>query len=216
MRIGLLGGTGPEGKGLALRFAAAGTSVVIGSRTEEKASTAARQFNSLVGGSLIKGALNQSMITHSEIVFLTVTSDQVISALGSVGFAQGQILVDVTVPMIVDKSGVDYSEPNPGSNSELIATCVAKDVHVVGAFKTIPAHVLAELGTPLDCDVLICSDSKEAKKRVAAAVDLIPSLRPLDAGPLKAARTLERMTVLAVHMNRLLGMKGARFKIMGI
>jgi NADPH-dependent F420 reductase len=216
MKIGLLGGTGIEGKGLALRFAAAGASVVIGSRSEKRALSAAQQYNAILGNPIIQGDSNQTMIARSEIVFLTVASGQVLSAVESVDFSEGQTIVDVTVPMKVRKTGVDYSEPPHGSNLEMIASSVPKEAHLVGAFKTIPAHILAELSTRLDCDVFICGDSQEAKDRVAVAAALIPSLRPLDAGPLKAARILERMTVLAVHMNRLHRSKGARFKISGI
>jgi NADPH-dependent F420 reductase len=216
MKIGLLGGTGIEAKGLALRFAAAGTPVIIGSRSEDRATLAAREYNSLLGNSRIQGASNQSMIDQSDMVILTVGADHILDALHSVRLSQDQVLVDVSVPMKVDGAGVDYVEPPLGSNAERIDESLGGLLPVVGAFKTIPAHILADLQIPLDCNVFICGDSDEAKNRVALLAEKIPSLRPLDAGPLRAARTLERMTVLAVHLNRRYKRRGARFLAVGI
>jgi hypothetical protein len=111
---------------------------------------------------------------------------------------------------------VEYLELREGSNAEAVATRVPEHVSVVGAFKTIPAHILAQLDTPLQCDVFVCGDSQEARERVMDAARLIPALRPLDAGPLRTARTLERMTVLAIHLNRRYKKKGARYNIVGL
>ena len=97
-----------------------------------------------------------------------------------------------------------------------IARHVPEDVAVIGAFKTIPAHVLAELGTELHCDVFVCGDLKTARESVMEAAALIPHLRPLDAGPLEMARALERMTFLAISLNRRYKRRGARFRIEGI
>ena len=87
---------------------------------------------------------------------------------------------------------------------------------LVAAFKTIPAHVLSEIDQPLDCDVFVCGESPGAKQTVMEAARMIPTLRPVDAGPLRNARILERMTVLVVQLNRRYKSKGARFRVVGI
>lgn len=218
MRIGFLGGTGIEGKGLALRFASAGAEVVIGSRSEQRAKEVALQYTEIVGKSDIRGMVNREMLAASEVVFLTVPFDQAAAAIESsrADFRQGSVVVDVTVPMKFQGGRAEYLEQASGSNSELLSTRLPEGIHLVGGFKTIPAHILTELNTPLACDVFICGDSDQAKEKVMQAARLIPTLRPLDAGPLLMARTLERMTVLAVHLNRRYKKKGARYHIMGI
>jgi NADPH-dependent F420 reductase len=218
VQIGFLGGTGIEGKGLALRFALAGAQVVIGSRSADRARSAAEQYNNETGKTLIRGMTNPEMLASSEIVFLTVPFDHAKPALEALraDFPANLVLVDVTVPMQFKAGRVEYLEPEEGSNAELIASLVPEGVQVVAAFKTIPAHILAETDVPLQCDVFVCSDSQDARTKVMAAAGLIPTLRPLDAGPLKNARILERMTVLAVHLNRQYKKKGARYRIEGV
>ena len=218
MRIGFLGGTGIEGKGLALRFAGAGARVILGSRSTERADGAAREYNRILGQSLIRGTTNAEMLADSEIIFLTVPSDHAVAAVQScrAGFRPGLVLVDVTVPMKFNKGLAEYLEPEGGSNAEMLAENLPEGVEVVAAFKTIPAHVLAEMDQPLECDVFVCGNSPGAKELVMGAVRLIPTLRPLDAGPLSNARILERMTVLAVQLNRHYKSRGARFRVVGI
>lgn len=218
MRIGFLGGTGIEGKGLALRFAQAGAEVIIGSRSKERAETAATQYNNDLGNAVIQGMGNLEMIASSEIVFLTVPSNQAVAAIDSCrdALSTGPVVVDVTVPIEFREGKPVYIEQDAGSNAELLASRLPAGAHLVVAFKTIPAHILAEIETPLQCDVFVCSDSKEAKDKVMQAARLIPTLRPLDAGPLQSARILERMTFLAIQLNRRYQVKGARFRIEGL
>ncbi len=218
MRIGLLGGTGIEGKGLALRFAAAGASVVLGSRSESRAQASAVEYNELLGGQSILGMTNTAMLAVSEIIFLTVPFGHAAAAIDTcrAGFSQGKILVDVTVPMMFREGRAEYVEQEAGSNAEMLAQHLPESVPLAAAFKTVPAHVLAEFQTQLDCNVFVCSDSAEARQRVIEAASMIPGLRPLDVGPLRTARTLERMTVLAVNLNRQYKKKGARFRIEGL
>lgn len=203
---------------MALRFALAGASVLLGSRSEERARNAAREYNALLGQPFIRGVDNHAMLAASEIVFLTVPFGMAVPAVEScrTDFRAGQVVVDVTVPMGFREGHAEYVEQEAGSNSELIARHMPEGVHLVAAFKTIPAHVLAELETGLNCDIFVCGDSMEAREKVINAAGMIPSLRPLDAGPLRLARTLERMTVLAVNLNRRHKKKGARFRVEGL
>jgi len=218
LRLGLLGGTGIEGKGLALRFAAAGAQVLLGSRSLERAEEAARKYNDILGQTLIRGLTNGEMLAGSEIVFLTMPFDQAAAAIQACAsqFHPGLILVDVTVPMKFSNRHAEYLEQDGSSNSEIIARNLPEGVELVAAFKTVPAHFLAEVEKPLECDVFLCGNSARAKERVMEAVRMIPTLRPLDAGPLSHARILERMTVLAVHLNRRYKSKAARFRIIGV
>lgn len=203
---------------MALRFAAAGAEVVIGSRSLERAEAAASAYNEILGVSLISGATNGEMLRRSEIVFLTLPFDKAVSAVEAcrTDFEAGTIVVDVTVPMVFRAGAPEFVVPACGSNSAKIAEALPHGVELVAAFKTIPAHVLADKNLPLDCDVFVCGGSIEARERVVEAARQIPTLRPLDAGPLSNAGTLERMTVLAVQLNRRYKSKGARFRITGI
>ena len=218
MRVGFVGGTGIEGKGLALRFAAAGAQVILGSRSEERATAAALDYNRILGRSLIRGATNKEMLSNSNIVFLTVPFDQAVNAVESCrsDFRPELVLVDVTVPMQFKDGRAEYLEQDGGSNAEMIAAHLPAEVHLVAAFKTIPAHMLAETERLLECDVFVCGESPGAKEKVIEAVNMIPTLRPLDAGPLRNARILERMTVLAAQLNRRHKSKYARYRVVGI
>lgn len=218
MDVGFLGGTGLEAKGLALRLAAAGTAVILGSRAVERAEAAAASCNAILGKPQVRGRSNQEMLTACKMIFLTVPFGQATDAVASCVscFTTDHILIDVTVPMAFYEGHVEYLEQNGLSNAEVIATRVPHGVPVVAAFKTIPAAVLASLETKLNCDVFVCSDVEEATRKVMDLASAIPTLRPINAGPLKTARTLERMTLLAVELNRRYKRKGARFRIEGI
>ncbi len=218
MRIGLLGGTGVEGRGLALRFAAARVEVAIGSRSRERSTQTARQLNGILGAECIRGATNAEVLADSEIILLTVPFDKAAALVQSLkqDFRAGHLIVDATVPLTFASGRAEYFEQGDRSNAELLAAQLPPGIDLVGAFKTIPARILAEVDLPLDCDVFVCGDSQSAKDRVMAVASLIPSLRPVDAGPLMNARILERMTVLAVQLNRRYKSKGARFRVVGI
>ncbi|HWC77068.1 MAG TPA: NADPH-dependent F420 reductase, partial [Blastocatellia bacterium] len=103
-----------------------------------------------------------------------------------------------------------------GSASEHLRPRLPEHVHLVAAFKTEPAHLLVDPNEQLDCDVFIASDSKEAKARVMEAVSFIEGARPVDAGTLYSARALERMTVLAIGINRRYKIKAARYRVIGL
>ena len=218
-KIGFIGGTGVEGKGLAIRFAAAGASVSIGSRSQERAAAAADEYNQILGKPLMRGLSNQEMVSSCEIVFLTVKFEQAKAAVESCRdfFKSGQVLVDVTVPVRFEKGQPEYLDQEGAvSGAEVISRYVPAEVPVVCAFKTLPAKLLADFRTELDCDEFVCGDSKEARQRIIDLAHTLPSLRPLDVGPLRMARILERMTLLAIQLNRLNRKDGSRYRIIGI
>lgn len=218
LRVGLIGGTGEEGRGLALRWAMAGARVMIGSRTLERARSAADDLNQLLGGEMISYGENQKAVAESELVLLTVPFEHAALTLESHrdDFQPGSILIDITVPVSFEKGRVRYLELPEGSASEHLVARLPEHVPLVAAFKTEPAHMLVDPQAALDCDTFVASDSKEAKSRVIEAISFIKGLRPVDAGTLYSARALERMTVLLIGINRRYKVKTGRFRLLGL
>jgi 8-hydroxy-5-deazaflavin:NADPH oxidoreductase len=218
LTVGLIGGTGEEGRGLALRWALSGARVTIGSRAIEKAKTTADELNAMIGSDRIAYATNQDAIRCSEFVLLTVPFGYAASTLETHrhDFREGSILLDITVPVSFEQGKVRYLDLPEGSASEHLQALLPSHVVLVAAFKTEPAYLLADTGSPLDCDSFVASDSKEAKTRVMNAIKFIEGLRPVDAGTLYSARALERMTVLAIGINRRYKVKTARYRVIGL
>ena len=225
LTVGLIGGTGEEGRGLALRWAIAGAQVSIGSRTVDRAKTTADELNQILDArsgqpapQRIGYGENRDVISRSEAVLLTVPFAHATSTLEAHrgDFRDGSILIDITVPVSFEQGRVRYVELPEGSASEHLKTRLPESIPLVAAFKTEPAHLLAEIDEALDCDSFIASDSKEAKARVMEAIGSIAGLRTIDAGTLYSARTLERMTVLAIGINRRYKIKTARYRVIGL
>lgn len=216
--MGLLGGTGREGQALALRFAHAGVPVIMGSRSSDRAREIASSLCRRLGHDLISGLENREMIRNSDLIFLTVPFPEAAGAIEvyADSFQEGSILVDTTVPVAFEKGQPKYNELPEGSASEFLAGRLPAKIALAGAFKTIPTHLLGDLTVPLACDVFVYSDFDQARERVMAFAGLIPDLRPINAGGLSAARTVERMTVLAIGINRRYKIKTARFRVIGL
>ena len=225
LNVGLMGGTGEEGRGLALRWALAGAQVSVGSRTIERAKSTAYELNQLLEATAPKSPFqrinyggNRDVIARSQFVLLTVPFAHAASTLEAhrEDFREGSILIDITVPVSFEQGRVRYVELAEGSASEHLKARLPENIPLVAAFKTEPAHLLAEIAEPLDCDSFVASDSKEAKARVIEAIGFIKGLRAVDAGTLYSARTLERMTVLAIGINRRHKIKTARYRVIGL
>lgn len=218
LKVGLIGGTGEEGRGLALRWAMAGARVRIGSREISRAKTTADELNQFVTNNPVGHGENSTVIAESEFVLLTVPFAHAAATLESHkdDFREGSILIDITVPVSFEQGRVRYIELEEGSASEHLRARLPEQVPLVAAFKTEPAHLLADAAAKLDCDALIAGDNKEAKARVMEAVKFIEGLRPVDAGTLYSARTLERMTVLAIGINRRYKIKTACYRVIGL
>ena len=221
LTVGLIGGTGEEGRGLALRWAAAGAQVLIGSRTPDRAKSVADELNQILGGRAahaIGHGENSEVIAVSQLALLTVPFAHAASTLDThrQHFREGSILIDITVPVSFEQGRVRYLEMAEGSASEHLKTRLPENIPLVAAFKTEPAHLLAEIDEALDCDCFVASDSTEAKLRVIEAIGFIDGLRAVDAGTIYSARTLERMTVLAIGLNRRNKIKTARYRIVGL
>ncbi len=222
MRVGILGGTGPEGRGLALRLGQAGVSVVIGSRNPEQATRKAEELQRELGerdsAVQILGLENSRVVETADIIFIAVPFEHAVNLLKTcLGcFRKGQILVDVTVPLQFRSNRLELRQLPEPSGSEHLAKVLPEGVPLVAAFKTIPAHLLADLRSKLDCHVFICGDSKEARHEVFHVASKVPGLSPLDVGPLSEAATLERMTALAIQINKRHRVRYSRFRVVGL
>lgn len=218
LRLGVVGGTGQEGRGLALRFALTGATVTIGSRDGARAMEAAARLRERHPALAIDGASNDDTISQCDTVILAVPfvhASVIIEAHGS-AFRPGSLVVDVTAPVVFDAGKPRFVQPVEGSAAEHLRARLPQQVALACAFKTVPARLLENVEAPLDCDEFVCGDSTESRERVAALVRRIPGLRPVDAGPLESARTVERMTLLAITLNQRYKRHAARFQVLGI
>ena len=214
LTIGVLGGTGKEGKGLAYRWAKAGYRVLIGSRSSEKAVTAASEIMELLeGSSSVVGTTNLEAAEQADIVVLTVPFVAHRETLESVKSAlKGKILVDVTAPLVSPRNKVQM--PLAGSAAQEAKEIVGEEVEVVAAFQSVShEHLLGE--EEVDCDVLVTGTSKKARAeviRLVEAADLIG----WDAGPIENSVVVEGLTSVLININKLYGSKHAGIKITGI
>lgn len=216
-RAGLISGTGEEGLGIALRLAAAGHTLALGSRSAERASQTALEINQQLGEEKIQGMDNHELVASCEMLFLTVPFVHAEKVIGEYqqDFSEDQILVDVTVPVVFDK-GPRLLDLGGKSGAEYLQSLLPSGPTVVGAFKTLSSHSLCEIDSPLDCDEFVCSDSPPAKERVLEVVSQIPSLRWIDAGTLRCSRSLEAITLLEIGLNRRYKVKGSRVQVVGL
>jgi len=203
--IPIVGGTGALGAGLARRWAAAGASIVIGSRSEERAEGAAAKLRAEVPDANAEGLLNEEAAKRAEIVFLTVPFRAQSENLNNLREAlqPGQILVDCTVPLAAAVSGKATRSLGvwQGSAAQQAQEMVPDGVTVVAALHTVGAPTLADADADLDEDVPVCGDRKADKARVAKLIELIPGLRAVNAGPLEMARIVEQLTPLLISIN---------------
>ncbi|MFQ5738193.1 MAG: NAD(P)-binding domain-containing protein [Acidobacteriota bacterium] len=217
VKIGLIGGTGAEGKGIGLRLAAAGFEVGLGSRRRDRARETAEELNRQIGSTAIRGMENGRLIETCQLLFLTVPFVHAGPLLEEHHhrFKSEHTLVDVTVPVGFEK-GPRLLGLEEDSGSEHLLKRLPPGVPLVGAFKTLPAHLLCDLGSRLDCDEWVCSDSAKARRRVMEVVRRIPDLRWLDGGALRYCRCLEAMTVMAIAANRRYRVQNCRFRLTGL
>jgi NADPH-dependent F420 reductase len=203
--IPIIGGTGALGYGLAVRWATAGVEVVIGSRDVARAEQAAAKIAEQVPGASIEGLGNEEAATRGPVVFLTVPFRAQSETLNNLRGAlqAGQTLVDCTVPLAAAVSGKATRSLGvwQGSAAQQAAEMVPEGVTVVAALHSVGAPKLADLGEPLDEDVLVCGDRKADKAPVAELIERIEGLRAINAGPLEMARIAEQITPLLISVN---------------
>jgi 8-hydroxy-5-deazaflavin:NADPH oxidoreductase len=204
-QVTVIGGSGALGTGLALRLAAAGVPVVIGSRDAARAEEAAARIREQVPEGQIEGLENGPAAEASEVVFLCVPFRNQSETLTNLKnhLREGQLLVDATVPLAAAVSGKATRMLGvwQGSAAQQAAEMAPAGVRVVAALHTVNAPGMKDLGHQLDEDVLVCGDRREDKARAAAYIELIPGLRCVDAGRLEMARTAEALTALLIGIN---------------
>ena len=202
--IAILGGTGDQGLGLALRFAKAGRPVVIGSRKLDRAVTAADEVRAAVPGANVEGLENADATRKAPIVILSVPFEHTASTVKGIreSLAPEQILVSMGVPLAaaIGDGAVRTLGVWQGSCAELVESLVPAGVAVVSAFQNVSAHRLRELAHPVECDVVV-SGAAAPRKQVMALCDLVPGLRAVDGGPLANARIVESVTALLIGLN---------------
>ena|SRR6202140_114868 len=204
-KIAILGGTGPEGLGLANRFARAGEHIVIGSRDAARATEAASQLRVRVGAAAnIEGADNATAAAQSEIVVLTVPFSGQAALLKSLKnvWTAGTIVIDTTVPLAatVGGSATRMIGVWQGSAAEAAREALPQNVSLAAAFHNLGAELLAG-DPPIDCDVLVCSDDEKAKQVAMELAGKIPGVRAVNGGKLESARIVESITALLIGLN---------------
>lgn len=202
--IAILGGTGDQGLGLALRFAKAGRHVVIGSRKADRAHAAADEVRAQVPGANVEGFENAQAAERAGIVILSVPFEHTAPTVKGIreALAPGQIVVCMAVPLAtaVGDAAVRTLGLWQGSAAELVADLVPDGVAVVSAFQNVSAHRLQQLGEPVECDVIV-SGEKAPREAVMALCRLVPGLRAVNGGPLANARIVEQITALLIGLN---------------
>jgi hypothetical protein len=199
--IGIIGGTGPEGKGLAARFARAGMEVLIGSRSAERGEEAAADVRERAGGN-VRGATNADAAKAAEIVVVTLPYSGQADTLPALKDDIGsRIVVSTVVPMQFSPGKVEMLTLDDGSAAQE-AQRLLPDARVVGAYQNLAARKLFDVEHELDGDVIVCSDDKEALREIIWLTEQIPGLRGVNGGPLAASHYVEGITTLLVHINR--------------
>lgn len=211
--IAVLGGTGKEGPGLAMRWAHAGYKVIIGSRQAEKAEATAAELNEKLGIETVTGLANEDAARAADINVLTVVATAHEPALrGLTGALKGKILVDAT-------ARVDFRAPRPPEAPAAAVTAQAilgPEARVVAAFQNVPAHALQHnLGGEIATDVLVCADDVAAAEQVMALAEAA-GMKAFYAGGLVNALTVEGVTALLINMNKYYKVKTASIGITGV
>ncbi len=203
MTLAILGGTGPQGQGLALRFARAGVPVALGSREGARAAEIAEELTAKLpaGSAAIAGCSNADAVAAAtEMVILAVPWAGHNSTLEAIAPGlSGKILIDIVVPL---KEGdpKKVAMPPEGSATEAAQAILGPDVPVVGALHNVSAHILNDLESPINCDVLVCGNALAARKRVMELVETL-GLTAYNAGDGEAARCIEAITPILIRLN---------------
>ena len=212
--LGFIGGTGPEGKGLAARFARAGLNVVIGSRSAERGEEVAREIAAVSGGN-VNGATNEDACKVADIVFVTLPYSGLVDTLPPLADAIGdKIVVSTVVPMQFEKGRASMLAVEAGSAAEEMKRLLP-NARIVGGFQNLSAHRLFEVETAVEGDVIVTADDREAAREVVELATAIPGIRGVQAGSLANSRYVEGITVLIVGVNRAYKTE-AHVKIVGV
>ncbi len=207
--LSFIGGTGPEGRGLALRFLVAGEDVLIGSRTPEKALNCAEELTEMLKSKVyssvgkVRGLVNREAVEASDIAIITVpfqAQADTISDLMDV--LDGRIVVDTVVPLKFAKGVISAVSVGEGSAAQQ-AQRILSNSTVISAFHNLSAETLINLDERMDNDVIVCGDGSAAKATVMTLAEKIDGIRAIDGGGLTNSRYVEDLTALLLNINKL-------------
>ena len=218
--IAIIGGTGPQGRGLALQWAKAGETVIIGSRDGKRAEATAQELLQKTGsGAKISGSGNSAACAATDLYVLTVPFDGQAELLKQLrpALKPGSILIDATVPLAAAVGGRPTRVLGvwQGSAAQQSAELVPQGVNVVAAFHNISAELLSGNGE-INCDVIVCSDDENARKVASDLAEKIPGVRAIDGGKLENARIVEQITALLITLNIRHKVHSAGIRITGL
>jgi len=218
--IAIVGGTGPEGMGLALRWARAGEAIVIGSRDAQRARDVAGELARKLGaGARLSGASNPEAVASADIVVLTVPfgGHAPILKLLRPALKPGSVLIDTTVPLAAAVGGQPTRTIGiwQGSAAQEAAELVPAGVSVAAAFQNISAELLNG-NEPVDCDVIVCADDERARQVASDLAGKIPGARAINGGKLENARIIEQLTALLISINTKYKVHRAGLRITGL
>jgi hypothetical protein len=214
VNIAILGGTGKEGAGLAVRWAKLGHSIVIGSRDAERAKSKAAELRAVAHAIPIVGHTNAEAAALGEIVVIALPANGLPNTLPEVRQAcRGKVVVSTVVPLTF--GGPRLFTPPPAGSSAEEAQALLPEARVVAAFHHIAAHELADAAHPIDCDLLICGQDAAAKEAVTQ-LGRSMGLRVVDVGALSNAGPLEGITAVLATINRRYKLKNSGIKISGL
>ncbi len=203
--IAILGGTGPAGTGLALRWARAGETIIIGSRDAQRAQEVSGKIKEKTGNQArVSGTENSAACAAADILVLTVPFESQAGLLKQLkpAIRAGSVLIDATVALAASVGGRASRTLGvwQGSAAQQAAELAPKGVSVVAAFHNLSAELLNG-DDALDCDVIVCSDDPNASQLARALAAKIPGVRAIDGGKLENARVLEQITALLIGLN---------------
>src|ERR1700722_18056069 len=203
--IAIIGGTGPAGMGIALRWARAGETIIIGSRDVQRAEQAAATIQEKVGSQAqVSGMENAAACAAADVLMLTVPFEGQAALLKQLkpAMTEGSILIDATVPLAASVGGRASRTLGvwQGSAAQQAAELVPRNVSVVAAFHNLSAELLNG-DAALDCDVIVCSDDPDASQLTRQLAAKIPGVRAIDGGKLENSRIVEQITALLIGLN---------------
>jgi NADPH-dependent F420 reductase len=223
MEVGIVGGTGDEGFGLALRLAKAGHHVTIGSRSEEKGQQAARNARDRLGPDApVDGTQNESLAARGDldVIFVTVPYGGQADTYRTLKdhLPEGRIVCDCTSPLATAVGGRPWQVIRPwhGSAAEQAEALLGRGrTRLVSGFQTVSGDLLQDVDRPMEGEVLLCGADPDAKATVGALIEDIPDLEWADAGELSMARVVEPLTALLVSLNRAYKLKDTGIALTG-
>ena len=222
LKIAIIGGTGDQGLGLALRFAQSGEQVLVGSRDIKKAENAVILIKNMLNKKdlpNVSAMTNEEATTNADIIILTVPLQAQMITLKSIkDHIKGKIFVDATVPLegCIGGKPTRFVDLWEGSAAERSSAFLGKEARVVSAFSNISAASLTNIKHSVECDCLISGDDPEANKPVMELAEKIPGVRAIECGPLENARIVEKITPLLINLNIRNRIKLAGIRITGL